>query len=82
MDYLMNALKKTVLDIRWMLLIAILGPVGSFLVSHEAEYTISVLLVEVAVAFPIALVIDFLIHLLFSYYGNKNNQQVGRNEKH
>ena len=50
----MNALKKTVLDIRWMLLIAILGPVGSFLVSRDVQTIIPVLLVEVVVAFPIA----------------------------
>ena len=81
-DYCMNALKKTVLDIRWMLLIAILGPVGSFLVSRDVQTIIPVLLVEVVVAFPIALVIDYLIHLLLCYYGKKNNQQVGRNEKY
>ena len=75
MDYFMNALKKTIRDIKWVLLVAVLGPVGSFLVSHEVEYTISVLLVEVAVAFPIALVIDFLIHLLLCYYGKKNNSK-------
>ena len=70
----MNALKKTVLDIRWMLLIAVLGPVGSFLASQDIQTIIPVLLVEVVVAFPIALVIDFLIHLLLEYYGNNSNR--------
>lgn len=70
----MNALKKTVLDIRWMLLIAVLGPVGSFLASQDIQTIIPVLLVEVVVAFPIALAIDFLIHLLLEYYGNNSNR--------
>lgn len=74
MDCFMNALKKTVLDIRWMLLIAVLGLVGSFLASQDIQTIIPVLLVEVVVAFPIALATDFLIHLLLEYYGNNSNR--------
>ena len=77
MDYCMNALKKTVLDIKWMLLVAVLGAVGGFLVSHS-----NLTILSMAIAFPIALAIDFMIHLLLDYFGNKNDQQVGRNEKY
>ena len=70
----MEALKKTAQDIRWMLLIALIGPVGSFLVSQDVQTIIPVLLVEVAIAFPIALAIDFLIHLLLEYYGNNSSR--------
>ena len=74
MYYCMEALKKTAQDIRWMLLIALIGPVGSFLVSQDVQTIIPVLLVEVAIAFPIALAIDFLIHLLLEYYGNNSSR--------
>lgn len=79
MDYCMNALKKTALDIRKMLLIAALSILVDFFVFKTP---ISLLLVRMIIAFPIALAIVFMIHLLLCYYGNKNDEQVGRNEKH
>lgn len=76
MDYCMNALKKTVLDIKWMLLVAVMGAVGGFLVSRDGQTILSM-----AIAFPIAMAIDFMIHMLLDYFGKKNDQQVGRNEE-
>ena len=71
MDYCMNALKKTLFDIRRMLLIVALSISVDFFVFKTP---ISLLLVRMAIAFPIALAIVFMIHLLLDYLGKKNDQ--------